>query len=95
MEIGVVADIVMAERPDDIRAPSRFQNTGLLAHHLKRGTNAELVQLGGDSQRGIIRCRLDIVFRVEPQHHIHRPSRRKHGYRKKHQEQDPQHIRLD
>ena len=55
MEIGVVPDIVAPHRADYIETPARFQHSRLLAHHFERCTHAQLIEIGGDAQGGIIR----------------------------------------
>ena len=62
---------MLRQRPDHVASPARFQHARLLADHFERGAHAELFEIRRNPQRRIIRRRLDVVLRIEPQHHVY------------------------
>ena len=93
VEIRVVADVVPSQRANHVPPPALFHHPRFFTYYFECGPRTQLFELGSDAQCGVIRGRLDIVFRVEPQHHVHRPARgehRQHGHQ--HQQDDSDHA---
>ena len=71
VEVGVIADLVLLERRDDIGPLALLQHPRLLADHLEGRTHAAGRQDLGDFLRGIVAGGQEVVLRVEPEDDVH------------------------
>jgi len=70
VEVGVVADIVQAERGQYIAPVALLQHPRLGACQLECASNMAPRKDLGDAQRGVIAGRGDVVLGVEPEDHV-------------------------
>jgi hypothetical protein len=70
--VGVIADIVMRQRAENVISAPLLQYARLLAHNLERRPHSAPLQFLRNPERSVIGRRLDVVFGVEPQHHVNR-----------------------
>ena len=79
MEVGVVPDIVTAQRADHVAASARFQHARLFSNHFERGAHAEIFEVRRNAQRRIVGRGLDVVLGIEPEHDVDGAFRGKRG----------------
>src|SRR5260221_1517128 len=75
VKIGVIPDVVGAERANDVAAAARFEGARLFAHYLERGADAHAGQVVRNPQGGVIGGRLDVILGVEPEDYVDRTLR--------------------
>ena len=93
MEVGVVADVVPAERRDHVRPPALLEDARLLPHDLERGPDPPRGEDLRHALRRVVAGGKEVVLGVEPQDHPHLGlgrANRRHSAQKQHQSaEDP------
>ncbi len=65
-------DIVQRQCPHHVPAAALFQHAGFFPDDFEGGANTEAGQIARDTQGSVVRRRLDVVLRIEPEHHVYR-----------------------
>ena len=75
MEVRMITDRMFFQCVDHVPSTTMFEHAGFLAHELEGGTNTSLGKHFGKPLGGIVICRQQIIFGIEPQQHINAASR--------------------
>ena len=65
--VGVVADVVAGESPDDVAPVALFQAPGLFAHHFERSADPHFFEGRGEAEGSVVTGGVYVVFGVEPE----------------------------
>ncbi len=75
VEVGVVADVVAEQGSNHVLTPPFLQHARLFAHQLKGSPHAALFQILRDAEGGVVGLGEQVIFGVEPEHHVDRRFR--------------------